>query len=88
MPRIVNLGESVNKYCERTGNGASTYDVCANCAPLFPSSDFNDTLKPYNSDEPQGEEGWGEEGIEHPCYSECDDYRCAICDEKLTEDDN
>jgi len=88
MPRVYNCGKSVDEWCKQTGNGSATADICADCAEGF-SCDFP-TLEPdldkTGHEGPIGEDGW-EIGAEHPCYSECD-YNCALCNEKLTEDDN
>lgn len=87
MPRLSNTGPQVDIWYNAHGGkyGTSTHDVCAHCSPgdgqLLPAMP---ELKPYQPREPEGE--W-EEGAAHPCYSECD-YRCAICNDKLTEDDN
>ena len=87
MPRIDNCGKNVADYCEKTGEGSSTFDVCNECASElhhFPHA-FDEFLPPYNGD-PLGDEGYFA-GCEHPPYDECD-YTCEICEAKLTAEDD
>ena len=84
MPRIENLGPNVDEYC-KTGNGSSTHDICAECAKDFEEPAHHEKLQPYNGD-PQGTIGWAGD-VWHPPYSE-EDYKCAICDAPLTDEDN
>lgn len=87
MPRIENNGDSVSEWCERTGNGSSTHDVCKPCYNRLEKNPhlFDSKLDRYNGD-PLGEEGWGGD-VCHPPY-EGEDYSCEICKRKLTERDN
>ena len=85
MPRVENTGQNVSKYCEESGEGSSTYDVCGDCYdglqcdPNF----YNEQLTPYNGD-PQGDEGWTGDA-NRPPYDD-DDYECAVCGVHLTEE--
>lgn len=83
MPRVENRGANVEQWCQRTGNGSSTHDLCRYCADDLDSLQL---LPRYHTDEPLGDEGWGG-NIEHPPYED-DDYICFICDTTLTEEDN
>jgi hypothetical protein len=86
MPRIANSGERVTEWCQSSGNGSSTHDVCKGCVddlPIPGDPSFRQ-LDLYNGD-PPGEE-W-EVGTDHPSYAECD-YNCALCRNKLTEEDD
>ena len=85
MPRIENCGPNVDEFCRESGDGSSTHDVCAFCAPGDGEFITDKNLTPYNGD-PVGTDGWGGE-VEHPCF-EGEDYRCTICNAKLTEEDN
>jgi hypothetical protein len=93
MPRIENTGDNVDEFCQRTGNGSSTWDVCIECYEDYDLEDgsnldeVNDKLVPYNGD-PDGVMRGG--SVEHPDYSDgfCDGYRCEICKAPLTEKDN
>jgi hypothetical protein len=75
--RVENLGTNVSEWCEKTGNGSSTVDLCKAHAKQLDrdSHRFDEYLFPYNGD-PVGEGGWGG-NVEHPNYDD-DDYRCAI----------
>lgn len=87
MPRLFNCGKNVDLHCQKTGDGSSTHDVCADCAQGF-SEHFptlEPALEPGNGD-PQGDAGW-QLGADHPPYSDCD-YSCELCHVKLTDDDN
>ncbi len=88
MPRCDNLGANVNSHCRTTGNGSSTWDICNDCAERLAENPhvFDDKLRPYNGD-PKGEDGRGE-NVEHPAYSDCDGYKCAVCNVLLTDEDN
>ena len=88
MPRVENCGPAVDAFCRSTGEGASTHDICADCAQdlIDDPHGFNDKLVTYNGAE-QGELGWADEDCPHPPY-EGEDYRCAICNVRLTEDDD
>lgn len=91
MPRVENMGEAVDEWCNRTGNGSSTWDVCITCyeeLDLENGTDLvNDKLEPYNGD-PDGEMRGG--NVEHPDFGDdlCSDYRCMVCGKPLTEEDN
>lgn len=90
MPRVANAGPSVDLFCEKTGNGSSTHDVCADCLLDYGNGGIippMPELEPYNGD-PGGEIGW-QEGVDHPPYEdEHPPYRCAICYKDLTKEDN
>ena len=85
MPRIENTGKNVTEYCQKTGNGSSTADLCNACYRKVDANPHAFDLDRYNGD-PKGDQGWWGE-IEHPSYSG-DDYRCGVCDKKLTYKDN
>jgi hypothetical protein len=87
MPRVYNIGKSVDAFCEKTGNGSSSWDLCQDCAHDLKNDPhiFDAELIPYNGD-PNGEDG-REGDMEHPSYSECD-YKCEVCKQPLTEDDD
>lgn len=88
MPRVENLGPSVDEFCGRTGNGSSTWDVCASCYRLHDleqgTTEVNHRLIPYNGD-PDGEERGG--NVDHPPYEDMD-YRCELCGKHLTSKDD
>jgi hypothetical protein len=91
MPRVENLGPNVDAWY-RTNNpdgaGSSTHDVCAAHAELLEDAPhaFNQQLVPYHAREPQGEDGWGGD-VAHPPYDD-DDYRCAVCNHRLHDDED
>lgn len=87
MPRIENLGSNVSAWCNRTGNGSSTHDVCVRCYGRVEANPhaFDAQLDRYNGD-PLGTEGWGGD-VAHPPYED-EDYTCAVCDRPLGERDN
>ena len=87
MPRVENCGANVSAYCEESGEGSSTYDLCSYCASELEDDPHahDAVLEPYNGD-PHGDDGWDGD-VEHPCYSE-DDYRCEVCSSKLGRRDN
>jgi hypothetical protein len=85
MPRIENHGDNVTEWCLRTSNGSTTHDLCNKCFKVVKKNPHEFSLDLYNGD-PLGEAGWLGE-IEHPDYSGCD-YKCAVCNKKLTYKDN
>lgn len=90
MPRVENCGENVGDWCEETGEGSSTYDVCRSCAADLSKNPhrYDNKLKPYGwAGEPAGTDGWANDGCEHPDYAD-EDYHCAVCDKRLTARDN
>lgn len=87
MPRVENWGNNVTEFCEQSGEGSSTYDLCNHCADVLnidPHA-YDDDLTPYNGD-PQGSKGWAA-GCEHPPYAD-EDYCCAVCGDRLTARDD
>lgn len=83
---VENLGANVHAWCERTGNGSSTYNLCRDChdeLTVNPHA-FPAVLRPYNGD-PVGVDGWGGD-VEHPPYGEFEDDRCACCGALLDQD--
>jgi len=88
MPRVENLGSSVDEWHNASDDGSSTHDVCLNChRKLIANSHvFDEVLKPYNVGEPHGEDGWGGE-VEHPDY-EHEAYSCEVCNKSLKYGDN
>ena len=87
MPRIENMGKNVEEWCEKTGNGSSTHDLCFPCSQRLEKNPhlFDKKLDTYNGD-PVGEDGWGGE-VSHPPYEEMY-YDCAVCNRRLDENDN
>lgn len=83
--RVSNLGANLEEWNERTGNGASTYNLCESHARDLDRDPhcFDDYLSPYNGD-PVGEDGWGGD-VEHPNFDD-DENRCYLpfCRRKLT----
>jgi len=85
MPRFSNEGPAVTEWCERTGNGSSTRDLCAWCSygitgAAWPAEDCERTGEPV---------GVHDEGaVDHPPYEDGTDYWCADCACVLTDDDN
>lgn len=69
MPRVSNVGPSVDAWSRRTHEGSSVYDLCDDCAGtiLMHPHAFDRKLQPYGQGEPQGERGW-EPGVAHPPY--------------------
>jgi hypothetical protein len=76
--RVENLGKNVTDWSTRTGNGASTIDLCNSHAVELDTHPhrFDGVLHPYGDGEPVGEDGWGGD-VEHPNYDESA-IRCAI----------
>lgn len=87
MPRIENIGDNVTEYCERTGEGSSTFDICTGCASHLETDPhvYDAILSPYNGD-PEGDGGY-DEGCVHPDYDD-EDYICEICYKALTSIDD
>lgn len=88
MPRVENLGSNVDHWHRERGDGSSTHDVCLGCHRKLVANPhvYDEVLKPYNTGEPQGEDGWGGD-VEHPDY-EHEDYSCVVCNKKLKMGDN
>lgn len=85
--RVENLGPEVDKWCEETGNGSSTYDVCYDCHEELEMNPFayDYKLVPYGNGEPVGSLGWGGD-VDHPPYSdELIKHECAVCGANLSE---
>lgn len=80
--RVENLGKNVGEWCEQTGNGSSTYDLCEHHARQLDKDPhaYDTILRPYNGD-PIGIDGWGGD-VAHPNYDD-DEYRCTIPDCKV-----
>lgn len=91
MPRIENSGDNVTDWCNTTGNGSSTHDVCKSCYSKLANKGKDAAarlakgLYLYNGD-PVGSDGWVGD-IDHPPYEE-EDYSCSSCGKKLTARDN
>jgi hypothetical protein len=85
--RVDNLGANVDEWCQKTGNGSSTYDLCVGCAASLASDPhcYDKQLQPYNGD-PQGVDGWGD-SVDHPPFDD-DHYRCTICKVRLREEED
>lgn len=88
MPRFENTdlpGHSeIHDACTASGNGSSTFDLCAACARGAEGvtlADFD--LAPYNG-EPAG---ILTNTYCHPPYSDSE-YCCNCCGDDLTDDDN
>jgi len=87
MPRIENTGTNVAEYCEESGEGSSTFDICNGCCTQleYDPHVFDCILSPYNGD-PQGIDGYEVGGV-HPDY-EGERYTCETCFKPLTARDN
>lgn len=83
--RVENLGPNVDAYCQRTGNGSSTYDLCRPCASKLHRQPhiFDRVLRAYNPGEPCGSSGWGGD-VERPPYDDMP-YQCKVCRRPLVE---
>lgn len=88
MPRVENLGENVDEYCKRTGNGSTTHDLCTKCIKQLERDPhvFDDQLTPENHGEPIGVDGWNG-SVDHPDY-DGSGYLCAICGKELGDKDD
>jgi len=88
MPRIENIGANVTAWCDKYGDGSSTYDVCSYHHREITDSPhaYAHKLLPYGTNEPVGDAGWGGD-VEHPPYED-EGYCCAVCGRKLTARDN
>lgn len=90
MPRVENLGASVDAWNKESGEGSTTHDVCKACHLQLEKTphEFDRQLIPLNLDEPHGEKGWGGE-VDHPSYKDnFQDYYCKVCGRRLTEKDD
>lgn len=101
MPRHENCGPEVEKFCEETGEGSSTFDLCNVCSkqwgghdlPIEDVGERNPWTKgcrqvdTYNGDPAGTLSDTGD--VCHPPYEEqSPPYECEICGEELTEEDN
>jgi hypothetical protein len=94
MPRVEALGPEVDKFCEESGNGSSTHDVCLDCYAdlLIDPHAHDEELKTYNG-EPDGapSHGWAGDVV-HPPYEdlaeEGNPYYCEVCNRELKARDN
>jgi hypothetical protein len=86
MPRVEACSEEVSKWCESTGNGSATADVCLDCY----NSDLEDTLDAQSlagdNTHPKDVQ-WEEMGLPPEGYTGEDSYYCNCCDRTLTEED-
>ena len=90
MPRVENLGTSVDAWNKETGEGSTTHDICTSCHRKLEknSHEFDQQLTPINLDEPTGDLGWGGE-VDHPSYADkFQDYYCKVCGRRLTQKDD
>jgi hypothetical protein len=85
MSRFENVGQEVNEYCERTGEGSSTFDLCSRRGPKMDGAPTPPHWI-YNGD-PVGELVDTEECAPDG-YGGDEDYHCQSCDKKLTDKDN
>ncbi len=92
MPRMAIVGvdpeseKALGDYCEKSGNGASTFDLCKACAKEHEKTgELPPDCTPYNG-EPEGK--YELEGdVEHPPFED-EEYLCECCSKWLTEEDN
>jgi hypothetical protein len=90
MPRVENRGANVRAWCDATGEGSTTLDVCTPCHTILTRTPhaFSAVLISYprHTGEPVGVDGWGGE-VDHPSYDDRLDgpYRCAACNVLLIE---
>jgi hypothetical protein len=85
MPRVENLGENVQAWCDASQQETgTTYDVCAACFRVLQEDPhaFDRQLLPRTAGEPRGADGWGGD-IEHPPYAYAT-LHCAACGVDLT----
>jgi len=90
VPRIENVGSNVDEYCEKSGEGSSTFDICSECNETLLGYNTlvfrgDKDFAPYNGD-PVGFDGH-ETWIDHPPYEECG-YTCTHCHTPLTAKDD
>jgi hypothetical protein len=89
MPRVENVGPNVDEWHDKAdGEGSSTFDVCKRCAghlKLDPHA-FDKELAPFGVREPEGDEGRAGE-LDHPDYDD-EDYKCGVCERRLTGADD
>lgn len=90
MPQVENLGQNVHTWHETADSGSSTHDLCLEHYRILMADPhaFENVLVPYNTDEPQGELGWGGD-VEHPPYEDDPLHsKCKVCGKRLTAEDN
>ena len=80
MPRMENTDRNgsteIRDFCNATGEGSSTFDLCKRCAAKYLYMPLSAArLIPYNGD-PAGI--LGNDGVDHPEYRG-EDYECAVC---------
>lgn len=85
MPRIEIIPKNwIGSREQLAGDGTPTEDVCKSCAIGIDTGDDIQESFPASI----AQEGViGSVDVDHPSYED-DDYTCAVCDEKLTGDDN
>jgi hypothetical protein len=95
MPRIAFDYDGVNKHCEETGDGSSTFDVCTDCFDLNESHDSRHLLQQlggaYNGEpNPTDEEEvtHDDAGCENPGLYEGQEVHCECCGELLILNEN
>jgi len=85
VPRIENMGENVQRWCEDRGcETGTTCDVCASCYGRLETDPhaFDARLAPRAPGEPRGLDGWGGD-VEHAPYA-YGAVDCAACGARLT----
>lgn len=78
--RLMNSGNGVEEWCEATGNGSSTVDLCEDCADDMLYQDTPEDWV-YGYREPVGQLEWS--GMD-PEYNESG-YSCEVCLADLKE---
>ena len=89
MPRVENLGDSVQDWCDnRHRDGGTTYDVCTACYRMLQADPhrFDWQLAPLEPGEPRGLDGWGGD-VDHLPYAYSVAH-CAVCGVPLTSVDD
>jgi hypothetical protein len=95
MPRIAFTYEGLEKSCEETGDGSSTFDVCTDCFDLNESYDSKNLLLQlggaYNGEpNPTDKEEVTHHdiGVDNPSLHEGAKVECECCGEVLILNEN
>ncbi len=86
MPRIENMGTEVTKWCEETGNGSTTWDLCRRCFKKVAGKPVSATKLTCDNGDPEGTVG-SHDTCTPDYYSEMG-YDCDLCREPLTNADH
>ena len=87
MPRIAFEYPGLTEYCDRTGNGSTTWDVCWDCYTLSSEDIWVELDGPSESGEPSPtnlQEMTHEDiGVGYPALEEGETCYCDCCGDKL-----